>query len=172
MISESLDILDRLIREKPTRENRLTDLLKDPLAEIAEGWYMCVPPWFNEALDIKQTERIENKKKTRKWTQGASFSFKPGDTVYDSPDAYKVWFEALKTISLCIQVKTASNAGCTEPGMGRSAGLVTFSILTPNKDRSKIVERGEHTMSQDDFVRFLIAGPSEELKQKLGMAHQ
>ena len=128
---------------------------------------MCVPQFFNDALDIKQTERVKNKKKTLVWTQGSSFSFKIGDTLYDTPNAYRVWSEALKSINLCIQVKTTSSAGSTEGDSGRFPGSVTFTILTPNKDRSKIVERGEHIMTQDDFVRFLISGPPEELKQKI-----
>ena len=167
MSQTSISVLDQVIREKPTRENRLTDLLKDPFAETEEGWYMCVPPCFNDALDIKQTDRVVNKEKTLVWTQGSSFHFNTGDTIYNTPDAYKVWADALQTINLCVQIKTGSSAGSTESATGRFAGSLTFSILTPNKDRSSIVERGEHSMSQDDFVRFLIEGPPEELKKKI-----
>jgi len=172
MTTKVLTILDQMIREKSTREKRFTDLLKDPAAEIAAGWYMCVPPCFNDALDIKQTERVENKKKTLVWTQGSSFSFKTGDILYDTPKAYQLWSEALEDINLCIQVKTASSAGSAEGDSGRVPGSITFSILTPNKDRSMIVERGEHTMTQDDFVRFLISGPTEELKLKIDKPQQ
>jgi hypothetical protein len=167
MTQQALTILDHIVRERSTRENRITELLRDPKAKYADGWYMCVPTCFNEALDIKQTERVQNKKKILVWTQGSFFSFKEGDTLYDTPDAYKVWSEALKCISLCIQVKSASSAGPTDGSAGRSPGSVTFSIFTPNSDRSKIIEIGNHTMSQDDFVRFLIAGPSDDLKNLL-----
>ncbi|NCC62220.1 MAG: hypothetical protein EOM12_15070 [Verrucomicrobiae bacterium] len=167
MSAAAISVLDQVIREKPTRENRLTNLLKDPSAETAEGWYMCVPSCFNDALDIKQTERVVNKMKALVWTQGSSFHFNTGDTIYDTPDAYKVWSEALKTIGVCVQIKTGASAGNTEGGTGRFGGSVTFAILTPNKDRTTIVERGEHSMSQDDFVRFLISGPPEELKGKI-----
>ena len=44
---------------------------------------MCVPACFNDKLDIKQTERIENKKKTLVWTQGSLFSFQTGDILLD-----------------------------------------------------------------------------------------
>lgn len=172
MIQQSLTILDHLIREKSTREKRLMDLLKDPSAENVEGWYMCVPPCFNDALDIKQTERKKDKKKTLLWTQGSSFSFKTGDTLYDTPDAYEVWGEALKTMGLCVQVETGTSADPVTDEGGRSAGSVTFSILRPNEDRSKIVERCQHTMSQDDFVRFLILGPSAGLKKKIDVPQQ
>jgi hypothetical protein len=167
MSEAAISVLDQVIREKPTRENRLTDLLKDPSAETAEGWYMCVPSCFNDALDIKQTDRVVNKKKTLVWTQGSSFNFNTGDTIYDTPDAYKVGSEGLKTIGVCVQIKTGSSAGPTEGGTGRFGGSMTFTILTPNKNRTTIVERGEHSMSQDDFVRFLISGPQDELKRKI-----
>jgi len=169
MSDAALSILDQLIRERRPKQTRLTDLLRDPVGGTAEGWYMCVPSCFNDALDIKQTERVENKKKVLVWTQGSIFSFKSGDTVYDTPDAYKVWSEALKTIGLCVQVKTGAGAAAIEGKTGGFPGSVTFLILTPNKSRSKLVERGLHSMSQDDFVRFLISGPSEEMKQKLEM---
>ncbi len=167
MSKAAIAILEHIIRETPTEENRLTDLLKDPSAETADGWYMCVRKCLNAALDIKQTERIVNKKKTLVWTQGSSFHFKTGDTIYDTPDAYQVWSEALKTIGLCVQIKTGTSAGPTVGSTGRFPGSVTFSILTPTKDRSKVVDRGEHSMSQDDFLRFLISGPPEELKKKI-----
>ena len=166
MTGHALNMLDRLIRQKPTRENRVTELLKDPTAESPEGWFMCVPACFNDALDIKQTQRVQGKKKSIVWTQGSSFAFKAGDTLYDTADAYKVWSEALKSIALCVQVKTASSAGASKRGTRRFPGLVTFSILTPDERRTKITERGEHTMSQDEFVRFLIAGSPDDLKQK------
>ena len=168
MIQQALNILDDLIREKRPRENRTTKLLKDPSAESGEGWYMCVPPWFNEALDIKRTESVKDNKKRLVWTQGSRFSFKQGDTVYDTIDAYKVWSEALKSIRLCVQVTMACSAAPPTKVSERFFGSVTFSILTPNKARSNLIERvAVHTMSQDDFVRLLIAGPCDELKDKI-----
>lgn len=150
--------------EKPSRENRLTNLLKEPSTQMEDGWYMCVPPCFNDALDIKQTDRIVDKKKTLVWTQGSSFNFKEGDSIYDTPNAYNVWSEALKFIGLCIKVRAGLSAGSSEGNASRSAGLVAFTVLTPNQDRTGLVEREEHSMSQDEFVRLLICGLSEELK--------
>jgi hypothetical protein len=171
MTQPALAVLDHIVRERSTRENRVTELLRDPLANYADGWYMCVPAVFNDALDIKQTERVQNKEKSLVWTQGSSFSFKEGDTLYDTPDAYQIWSEALKSISLCIQVKSASSAGFTDGAAGRSPGSVTFLIFRPNNDRSKIIEIAQHTMSQDDFVRFLIAGPSDDLTKLVSIQH-
>ena len=174
MSQQALNLLEHILREKSTRAKRLTDLLKDPNdnEKFAEGWHMCVPPCFNDALDIKQTERMQNKITTLAWTQGTSFSFKAGDMLYDTPDAYDTWSEALKHIGLGVQVDAAFSAGPSEDISGRFPGRVTFSIFTPNEDRSKIVRRAVHTMSQDDFVKFLILGPSEELKQKITGSQQ
>ena len=53
MNEESLKVLDEL--EKDSRTNRrLKELLRDPEAEYADGWYMAVPSCFNDALDIKR----------------------------------------------------------------------------------------------------------------------
>lgn len=167
MSKAALSILSHIIRDKPTRENRMTELLKDPSAETAEGWYMCVPSCFNDALDIKQTERVDGKKKALVWTQGSSFFFKPGDVLYDTSDAYTIWNKALTSIGICVQIKAGSSAGSTEGATGRSSGSITFSVLLPMPDKSKLIEHAEHTMTQDDFVRFLIEGPTGELQKKI-----
>lgn len=165
-IQQALNILERITRKEPTkkRQKRLEEFLKGP---IAEGWFMRVPPCFNEALDIKLTERILKKKRSLVRTQGSSFSFKTGDILYATPYAYKDWPEALKSITLCVQVKEASSAIPSTKKIPRDPGLVTFSIIFVNKEQSKYVERGEHTMSQDEFVKFLIVGPPDDLKRKI-----
>mgnify|MGYP001386779578 CR=1 FL=1 len=166
MNSKSISLLERLVREKPTRENRLTQTLKAPTTDHEDDWSMSLPPAFNDALDIKQTERVEGGNKVTRWTQGSLFSFKPGDTIYDTPKAYGIWSEALKHLNLCVQVKDATSVSAGEANQGRTAGSVTFTILTPDNDRSQLVARGDHTLTQDDFVRFLIAGPDNELRMK------
>ncbi len=171
MNRSAFEILDSVIRLKPGKE-RPTALLKGPAAEMGDGWYMCVPPCFNDALDLKLTPRLRGKIKTLEWTQGASFSFGVGDTLYDTADAYKVWSVALNSIEVCVQVKAATPAGFTDDGTRRLPGSVTFSIFTPNEDRTKIVERGNHTMSQDDFVRFLVGGSPNDLRRDIEKTDQ
>ncbi len=161
-----LQLLNALIREKSSREKRSTDLLKDPL-RIADGWYMCVPPCFNGALDIKQTIRIKNKSQALTWTQGAWFSFGVGDSLYDTADGYKPWSSALRVLRLCVQVKAATSVGLTEDGSRRYPGFVTFALLAPNSARTRLLERAQYAVSQDEFVRFLIAGPSGVLQERI-----
>ncbi|MDD5451758.1 MAG: hypothetical protein PHT49_07700 [Desulfovibrionales bacterium] len=168
MNQEALDILQRLTEDASIRrQKRLTQLLKPAEAEYAEGWFMCVPKCFNDSLDIRLTERIVDGHLALVWTQGSAFSFSEGDILYDTRNAYKVWSEALKSISLGVQVRQALAAGAASEGNGRSPGSVTFEILKPDKRRSKLVGNGYYTLSQDDFVRFLIAGPSEGFAARL-----
>lgn len=161
MTTDAAILLDRLIREKPTRENRSLELLKDPSETHDKSWFMCVPSAFNDALDIKQTERTEGGKKVTRWTQGSLFCFKPGDVLYDTPLAYGTWSEALKHINICIQVKDAAGVGLSENAKSRSAGSVSFTLFKPDKRRTELLACGDHVLTQDEFVRFLIAGPGE-----------
>lgn len=168
MRQRTLRLLDRITSDPSARQGRPTELLKGPHAEVAEGWYMCVGPCFNAELDIRRTERVEAGKRRRVWTQGALFGFQAGDTIYDTIDARKIWSEALKTIRLCVQVRSALPVGLRRDGTGRFAGFVRVCILTPDGDRSRLVERGEYSMSQDDFVRLLISGLPDSLKREIG----
>lgn len=163
MRDDALGILDRLANEKPRRESRFTDLLKDPVVDHDSSWAMCLPPAFNDALDIRQTERVVKGKRVLAWTQGAAFSFKAGDTIYDTPTAYDKWSDALRTIHLCIQVREASGAGLVEGSTIRHPGVVRFAAFRPNADRASLDPVGEHTLTQDDFVRFLITGKADSI---------
>ena len=160
MNQQALNILKRLSALSPKK--RLTDLLKPAEAPYAEGWFMCVGNCFNDPLDIRLTERD----KLPVWTQGAAFSFREGDTLYDTRDAYQEWAKAMKSISLCVQVKQAIPAGIDADGK-RSPGSVTIDIFKPNEERTKLVSCGHYTMSQYSFVRFLISGPSGDFAARL-----
>jgi hypothetical protein len=84
---QALAILSRLTQPQlgeQTRQGRLEFCLRDPGSEISPGWFMHVPRQFNDALDIRQTERVENGVKKTVWTQGGNFSFKPGDMIHDT----------------------------------------------------------------------------------------
>jgi len=167
MRKKTLDLLESLLNASVTREHRKTQLLKDPDVEYYEGWYMCIRKCFNEALDIKYTTITENKVPKRVKTQGTIFSFKKGDALYDTPKAYEQWSEALKHINLCVQVEKASDVTPASKNNKRFPGYVFFNILTPNQERTKLVLRDQLRMSQDEFVRFLITGPSVEMLKRI-----
>ena len=58
MKQKTLEILDRMTRAGAAKEDRLTELLRDPEADATPGWFMHVPKCFDDALDIKQTTRV------------------------------------------------------------------------------------------------------------------
>ncbi|MCI5129566.1 MAG: hypothetical protein D3915_08685 [Candidatus Electrothrix sp. AU1_5] len=168
MSQHTLDILRRLTTDSSLRQTRLPELLKPAEATYAESWFMYVGKCFNDPLDIRLTERIVDGEKSRIWTQGSAFSFREGDTLYDTRDAYQEWAKAMKSISLCVQVKQAMPAGSIDADGGkRSPGSVTIDIFKPNEGRTKLVSYGHYTMSQDSFVHFLISGPSGDFAARL-----
>lgn len=158
---------------------RSKSLLKDPKTGSPEFWFMHVPVSFNDALDIK----YESSGPNQGWTQAGCFSFKKSDTLYDTDKAYQTWSEALQAIGMSIVVTAASPAGVgeaeTENGViktdakgkpmpkPRFSGSVDFRVLLPSIDRSKLEDICEWKMTQDDFVKFIIQGPSGEFKNLL-----
>jgi hypothetical protein len=177
MSNQTLTVLDTALKltqdtsDKGKRMKRLPELLKAPDDEQTAGWFMCVPSCFSNALDIRQTPKKKNKKESLVWTQGSAFSFKAGDTIYDTPKAYSEWGEALRHLSLCIQVHQATDASPEKSSADggaapRNPGVVRFSILTPNDHKTAVVKRGDAELTQDEFVRLLIGGPDGELKRR------
>ena len=88
MKQESLNLLEQVTRGASKREDRLTDLLRDPESDTMADWFMHLPRCFNDALDIRQTSRQVDGKTVTVWTQGAGFAFKAGDIIYDTARAY------------------------------------------------------------------------------------
>lgn len=158
MRQQAIDVLDQLLGQRDAREQRLTTLLRDKFAEEDHGWHMFVPRCFNEALDIKLTDRVIKGRKERVWTQGSGFAFSVGDTIYDTHEAYQVWRDALRRIKLCVTVIEAQSVSLGEDRRERSSGTVTFTVAAINQEQTRLVERDILTMTQDAFVRFLIDG--------------
>lgn len=157
-MKNALRVLDTLTDAATTRQKRLLELLRPADAKSTPDWFMCVPKCFNDSLDIRLTQRTVQGHISMAWTQGSAFSFRQGDILYDTEVAYENWSEALKTMSLGVQVTHAAAAKPTSDGDSRYAGSVTFELLVPDKSKSRLVAKESRTMSQDDFVRFLIAG--------------
>jgi len=179
MKPKALQILDSALRitesadKKPKKKPRLTELLHSPEAEETPDWYMCVPACFNEALDIRLTPRQQAGQQRMVWTQGSTFSFKQGDIIYDTPKAYLQWSEALKHLHLGVIIRLAVDSVPEKRNEGgdvispRNHGQVSFTLHRPNAEKTRLIEYGEHELTQDDFVRFLIAGPDAALTKKL-----
>ena len=92
------------------------------------------------------------------WTQGPNFRFRPGEVLYDTPQGYEDWSEALKRIKFCLQIKAARpNSSGGGGGVG-TAGLVTFDVHKPTPDGKALAFEANHSLSPEAFVRFLISG--------------
>ena len=90
-------------------DGRSLVLVANFVGGYAAGWFFAVPAAFREALDIKEGIRVYGSEKVNLMTQGRLFSFKEGDTLYDTPKAYELpWGDALQHIILCVQVLRAS----------------------------------------------------------------
>jgi len=158
MKQNALRLLEDLTRASTRKEDRLTDLLRDPEKDGTPGWFMHLPKCFNEALDIRQTTRKVDGKTVMVWTQGAGFAFKVGDTIYDSERGYDGWEQALRHMRLCVQVRSATDATSPQLSVARTSGSVAFDILIPSPDGTRLVPSASYSVTQDEFVRFLISG--------------
>jgi hypothetical protein len=160
MNDETVKLFTLLTKKTNKCQKRSLQLLKPVDSNgTDESWAFCVPPGFNESLDIRFTERTNKGKKTKVWTQGGLFYFKAGDTIFDTPLAYGEWGVALQHIEKCIKVEFGVSSGQMEPDMPRSSGSVEFKLLKPNENRTALEESNETLkMSQDDFVYYLITG--------------
>ena len=148
------------------KQKRTEKLLKIPQSESPVEWFMCAPTFFNNALDIRNTERKKDKQSYWVWTQGADFSFSVGDTLYDTFEAYKPWNEALITVNICLQVTRAVPAGGSDSGF-RFPGKISADVLLPNKQRTKLRKALEIEMTQHEFVSFIIFGPEKHLSERI-----
>jgi hypothetical protein len=155
MKQEPLEVLNQLLHRSCVGGERLEALLKNPDEDGAAMWFMHLPKSFNDALDIKQTSRKDNGKTVTIWTQGSGFAFKAGDTIYDTGKAYLEWKQALRHIKVCIQVRDAIEA---QAGVASKSGSVSFDVLVPDEERSKLVLSTSSTLSQGEFVKLLISG--------------
>jgi hypothetical protein len=158
----SLSLLAELTLPRPERNLRKTELLRDPgaVSENAD-WAFIVPTCFNDALDIKKTIRIKNKKKHEIWTQGSTFFFKTGDIFYNKRDAYTDWPKAISDGLYAIQVISGKSSVPGKNGKNqkdRDKGEVTYTVYHGCKKDNVLKKEGVHTTKQDDFIKILISG--------------
>lgn len=190
-INSSLKLLNNLITKEKnlfkgenierysSKDIRKQKLLKAPehIHYNKEKWFIYVPDCFNECLDISKTNRTvktgrkildeksgrlkEETKLEKKWTQGSRFSFHRGCTLYDTPKAYQEWDKAIREIKYCISVENGMNARPAVNFDDRFPGEVEFTIFTSSNNKNTLQKIERFTLTQDDFVRFLIQGNSD-----------
>ena len=69
----------------------------------------------------------------------------------------------MKHIGVCFQVDSARDATLPMDGP-KDMGVVRFSVLSPNQDRSRLEKRGILEADQYDFVALLINGPDDRVR--------
>ena len=139
------------------RQNRSLDLIANFIDGYAEGWHFAVGKCFSDQLDIKFTDRVVNGKKTKRWTQGKLFCFVEGYVIYDTPEGYLQWSEALKHIKLrCFVIRGVPNRLDDKGNLVN--GSVFFKISEPNKNKDGLETIGQYNLTQNDFVTFLKTG--------------
>ena len=148
------------------RDDRGYTLIANFVGGFALGWKMAVPEAFKEALDIKLTPRIFEKKKEMLWTQGRLYNFREGDTIYDTSQAYEEWSEALKHLKISIQIQSSS-----------PSDYVDYEIIEVKNNELEIIHQKGKSKPKEEivdglvikkqrinhgFVRFKVYRPNEE----------
>ncbi len=158
--------LDRMILSKAAE--RSTELIANFKSGFAYDWVFAVGTCFWPALDIRYTQRKFNGRNALIPTQGYNYTFEHGMTFYDSPDAYKIWCEALKSFNVCIDVcssypnkksyKFKYKDGVLYGDATYKYGPVSFDVFTVNKDKTGIEKIGHASLHADEFVELLATG--------------
>lgn len=128
-----------------------------PIAEFGEdgfakGWVFMVPRAHEKSLDIKKTDVVKNKVKSKIRTQGMVYKFETGDTFHNSPLAYTNWEEYLKHDAMTIQIKICESSsgyeydpdvkdGILTKKYSYRHGSATIVVMTPNDDHTSMIER-------------------------------
>lgn len=150
-------------------------LLKDPDAATDGSWHLWLPPHFNTSLDLRyiwrqKTKNKEVVRKWKEWVQGSNFCFNEGAIIYDRDvSSLETWGDKLDAIdfyvvlgpSQPVSLRASSASEATmDDSLGRAdrnPGSVNFRIFVPTTDHRSIISR-EHTVTQDQFVRYAISG--------------
>lgn len=170
------------------REERDLILIANFVDGYSSDFFFKLPTSFRDALDIKLTPRMIHGKTINIYSQGKNFSFKQGDVIHDTKEAYALeWGEALKYIKHSLQVIDSRDAtsdiaetyeinnsqvkylkvGESEKFINKNIvitkysydpGYVKFQLLQPNVIKEKLVEKSVYECSQENFVLFLQSG--------------
>lgn len=151
---------------KARRDDRGYALLANFLDGFALGWKMAVPESFREALDIRLTPRVLAGKKQMLWTQGRMYDFHEGDLLHDTPQAYTEWGEALKHLTLSVQVELASSSGYVnyETYQTKDNAIEVIHQKGKGKPREETVDGLTINKQRIDhgLVRFRVYRPNKE----------
>ncbi|WP_430735504.1 hypothetical protein [Halodesulfovibrio aestuarii] len=136
----AITLLDQIVS---TKSGKRTETLLYPKSDdLYLGWMYVVGRHFRDAFDIKYTTKRKNKKEIKVWTQGSSFSVKEG-----------YLFKMVNRPDWMLQVIGATPATPAGNNKERDKGSVTYQHIKGNTREKKL-----YTVSQDEFIRTIIAG--------------
>lgn len=93
------------------------------------------------------------------WTQATDFDFRAGYSFCDGGAFHGMWGEALPQLTHAISITDALGASAAQgENVARDPGYVTFTLYKKSADGSQLVPGEHHTVTQEDFVRYLISG--------------
>jgi hypothetical protein len=98
------------IRAYPYKRSEI--IIANFVEGYASGWAFAVHDSFREALDIRLSNKKISNYEIKVWTQGSSFRFKIGDTLYNHRLAYDNFAEFLQGVNpIALQVQNATDSG-------------------------------------------------------------
>lgn len=140
-----------------------------------EGWAFAPSLGHADALGLvlarrqRTEERLVDgrlvKEKTfyRVWTQTSAFDFRAGYLIHSAPSREGVpWGEQIARIGRSVQVLDAMQASPGGSLMARDPGFVSFRLYYPAPRGNRLLPAMSYTLTQDDFVRYLITGDMGE----------
>lgn len=163
-------ILEKL--KLPRIAKREPILIADFTSGFAKGWHFAVGMCFMNNLDIKLKKPAKGQPQEGILTQGYNFTFEVGQMFYDNPDVYNhIWSEAIQEINHAIQIHSVYpnrrsysftyKDGILDGQVAFKYGAVVFDLFRVNNDGDKLLKIGRHSLSADEFVRFLKEGVAQ-----------
>ena len=93
------------------------------------------------------------------WTQSTAFDFRAGYTIHAAATRQgQNWQEQLAHSPVTLQIVDAMPASPGSTKIDRDPGFVTFKVYQRTQAGDGIALQGQHTLTQEDFVRFLVSG--------------
>ena len=159
MDEHALALLDRLQGpDGALGRRKLSSVLSDFDDGYTSGWAFDVPKVFCRALGLSFEPGGDGGNDSGRCKQSSAFEFSRGDMLYDTRRANEDRAHA----KICVQVRAATSVSRATETTPRNPGMVRFDLHTQSEDRRRFVHRASRCTTQDDFVRFLIAGPPPE----------
>lgn len=155
----------------------ITALMKDPYGSSHSSWHLWLPPHFNNSLGMQYVQRQKQRDKKvvarwSEWIQGSNFCFNEGAIIYDRDVSnLTTWDDRLKAIDFYVVLgptqpvsyRTSGSNVPSDKASGnprRNPGSVKFKVYVPTGGSSSSPSE-EHSVSQDQFVRYAITGSLE-----------